>query len=177
MRKVIKFSVIFSFLLLLSCQQNQQMSETEKPLQNVQTEQTPSFSIESLSKAEKKDLDKVISPQTRETFDNAEQIVITERVFRQNSESFITKAMISDKTEKRELLNFLSLTATKKFEPIDCKGNFQNTIEADFQGKKETIKFELFCGFLSSDGIALADNIEFRKIVSKLIEKYGVDVQ
>lgn len=126
----------------------------------------------------KKSLDEFISPTKQETFENAEKLIITTQTATQNPDKTKGKrAIISEQSEKKYLLDFIYKSAGNKRPPVDCKDFFQNSIEAEYKGKKAKIEFELFCGYLLADGRALADKNEFAKIISNLIEKYGVDVQ
>lgn len=166
---------------MLACQQNQQVAETETPLQNVETEQTPKFSIENLSQAQKENLDKVFSPQTREIFEKAEKIVLNttdeKKIGERKWKTIKKQTILSNQTEREEVMNFLYQNAKRSDDKILCKTDNFFSLEAEFEGKKAFIEFDTFCGILHADGRAFINGREFEKIISKYVEKYAVDVQ
>lgn len=168
--------LVCSLVILIGCQQNQEFlpadNSTEKLPEIVPTEQTPKFSLENLSKKQRKTLDGIISPKTREIFENSEQIILTGY---SGVGTDIKKVKVFDRFEKRDLLDSLYEEATQKSKPIECKP-IANTIEADFEGKTALIKFDFRCGVIISDGYTIQHGKEFERIFKKLLEKNFIDM-
>lgn len=181
MKKVLKISVISCIVFFLSCQQSQELTTNETPHQELKSEQTPRFLIENLSKEQRENLDKVFSPQTREIFEKDEKIVLNTNYGKQVDEKtwkMVKKqTILSEQSERDEIMNFLYRNAKRSDEKILCKTDIMFSIEAEFEGKKAHVEFDTFCGILHADGRAFINGREFGKIIAKYVEKYGVDVQ
>lgn len=174
LKKLLKLFFIVSTFYFFSCG-NETIQNTKNISQNSETRQisqNSSFSFEKLSKERRAEIDKIFSSKTREIFEKAEQIVLRTKILEKGSK----KAILTNQRERNEILD-LAYQNAKIISSIDCKPFYQYILEAEYDGKTALIKFDFFCGLLASDKEASIDKKKFEKIVSEIIEKYGVDVQ
>lgn len=171
-KKILKLLLILSNFVIVSCENQENTKKTPQSHENKQISQNQSFSFETLSKERKAELDKIFSSKTREIFQKAELIVLRPRILEKGSK----KAILTNQPERKEILD-LAYQEAKIISLIDCKPVYQYVLEAEYDGKTALIKFDFFCGLLASDKEANIDKKEFEKIVTEIIEKYGVDVQ
>ena len=185
-------NIILACVILINCKpiQNEPLTQVEKPPETIQTEQTPKFSLDDLTKEQKKKLDENLPPKVREFLDKAEEIDIFVNLDKETKMQKLllyappnTVAKITDASLKKEILESFYYDTAIGGGASACWSP-RHKLTAKFKGKMVDITICYQCnsyqGSSSFGKIFGTVNDEESKsliILNKAIEKYGVDVR